>query len=34
MSKGSKPRPFTDRKQYEKNWDSIFKPKKKPKDKK
>lgn len=32
--KGSKPRPFTDRKQYEKNWDAIFKPKKKPKDKK
>ena len=27
MGKGSAPRPFTDRKQFEDNWDSIFKRK-------
>jgi hypothetical protein len=25
--KGSKPRPIPDRKQFEENWDKIFKPK-------
>ena len=28
MGKGSKPRPFTDRKTFENNWDAIFKKKK------
>lgn len=27
MGKGSAPRPFTDRKQFESNWDNIFKQK-------
>ena len=32
--KGDKPRPIPDRKKFEDNWDSIFKPKgKKPDDK-
>jgi hypothetical protein len=28
MSKGSTPRPITDRKKFEDNWDKIFPPKK------
>lgn len=28
MGKGSKPRPFTDRKTFENNWDAIFNKKK------
>lgn len=28
MGKGSKPRPFTDRKTFESNWDAIFNKKK------
>jgi hypothetical protein len=34
MGKGSTPRPIPDREKFQSNWDSIFKKKEKPEEKK